>query len=204
MIEPTLKLGLDSATCKPAKRNHCWQEFDFDMGSSSGMKSRDLGEWTEESRSKSTHGRSDAHTFMRRTLQEPNSGNLGWPKSLNFWNGVILGLAQLNGSEFLGVISRQRRIRTAAAQVRYMATMRQSGSLPCSDQPDGTFKQAHLRDGRYTSSLEIPGARELQREPLEGRSVCEFVKILNAETQFSTRERHVRRESERVDRVARQ
>jgi len=38
------------------------------------LESRDIGEWPEASRSKSTHGLSDADTFMRWTLQDPNSG----------------------------------------------------------------------------------------------------------------------------------
>jgi hypothetical protein len=52
-----------------------------------------------KSRSKSIHGGSDADGFMRWTLQDPNSQNLGCPESLNFWNGVTLGAARLDGSE---------------------------------------------------------------------------------------------------------
>jgi len=59
-------------------------------------------------------------------------------------------------------------------------------------------------DSAAVSRLETQRARELQGEPLEGRSVCEFVEIFHAETQFSSRKRQVRRKSECVDRVARQ
>jgi hypothetical protein len=66
-----------------APPEHLPSEIDF---GGFGTGSRDIGEWAEETRSKSTHGCSDAVTFMRWTLQDPNSGKSSCPKSLNFWN----------------------------------------------------------------------------------------------------------------------
>jgi hypothetical protein len=34
---------------------------------------------------------------MRWTLEDPNSGSLGCPKTLNLWNGLAVGAARLSG-----------------------------------------------------------------------------------------------------------